>query len=416
MFHMKAEIISVGTELLLGHIINTNAAHLSEKLAALGIDLHNQATVGDNPARLSAALNLALSRSDMVFTTGGLGPTVDDITLYTIRNVTSRPLVYDKKIKKYMERYFRKKGFIKMPNDAAKQAYVPHGAHWFENKVGTAPAVIVEHNKKLIIALPGPPRELIPIFEKNVTPYLKRKGIIPKSVIKTKTLKTTGLVEAAVNRRVKVLLSMGPKTTLGIYAHLGEVHLKITSKAKDKKSAAREIKKVGQKIRKRLGKYIYGADNDTLESVVGERLTKKRKTLALAESCTGGLVANRITNVSGSSKYFKMGVIAYSDKAKKNLLGVSGQNLKKHGAVSKEVALEMAKGVKKLANADIALGLTGIAGPKGATRKKPVGLVYIALVRDKTKTVKECRFTGNRQEIKLQSSTTALDLLRNALL
>ena len=211
---------------------------------------------------------------------------------------------------------------------------------------------------------------------------------------------------------MKDLLSIGPKTTLGIYAHLGEVDLKITSKVKNEKAADREIKKIEKKIRKRLGNYVYGVDNETLESIVGEILTKCGKTLAIAESCTGGLIANRISDISGSSAYLKMGVVAYSNKAKTDLLGVSHEKLKKYGAVSKEVALEMAKGVKNISKADISIGVTGIAGPKGETKKKPIGLVYIAVASNKIKMVKKCLFTGNRREIKHQASTTALNLLR----
>jgi len=409
---MRAEIISVGTEILLGHIVNTNANYLAKKLALTGIDLHYQTTVGDNPARLVSALEKALSRSDIVITTGGLGPTVDDITLCAIGSATSRALVFDKKIEAYIDGYFRKRGLKKTPKDALRQSKVPRGSRWFKNKVGTAPSILMKHDKKLIIALPGPPRELIPAFEKDIIPYLKRNGAIGNWTIKTKSIKIAGLVEVEVNRIVKDLLSIGPKTTLGIYAHLGEVDLKITSKAKNEKVANREIKKIEKKIRKRLGNYVYGADNDTLESVVGEMLTKRGKTLAIAESCTGGLIANRISNVSGSSAYLKMGVVAYSNRTKTDLLGVPLEKLKKYGAVSKEVALEMAKGIKNISKADISIGITGIAGPKGRTKKKPVGLVYIAVVSDKIKMAKKCFFTGNRREIKHQASTTALNLLR----
>ncbi len=431
---MRAEIISVGTELLLGHIVNTNAAYLSKKLALLGIDLYYQTTIGDNPARLASQLKQAFSRSDIVFTTGGLGPTVDDITLSSICSATFKELVFNKKIEKCIARHFRKRGLKKMPKDAARQAYIPSGARWFENNVGTAPGILIERGEKIIFALPGPPRELIPIFKKNVIPYLKKKGLAGKWTIKTKTIKTVGLVEAEVNKIVKDLLSIGPATTLGIYVHLGEVDLKITSKApclpaglptgqaglptgqagrKDGKTAEREIKKLEKKIRKRLGKYIYGVDSESLEYVIGEMLAKNRKTLAIAESCTGGLIANRITNVNGSSKYFKMGIVAYSNEAKVNLLGVSKDKIKKYGAVSKQVALDMAKGVKRLSKADVGLGITGIAGPKGATKRKPIGLVYIAVAGDKIKTVKKCLFIGSREEIKLQASIAALNLIRN---
>jgi len=405
---MRAEVVSVGTEILLGHIVNTNAAYISKKLASLGIDLYYHATVGDNPRRLVSMLESALSRSDIVFTTGGLGPTVDDITLYAIGSATSRPLVFNKKIEKLITGHFRKRGLKKLPAGAIRQADIPRGALWFENKVGTAPAIIVEYGEKLVIALPGPPRELIPIFENNIIPYLKKKGLARGGIIKTKTLKIIGLVEAEVNKIMKDLLSIGPETTVGIYAHLGEVDLKITSKAKNKRIAGREIEKIEKKIRKRLGGHIYGEDSETLESVAGKMLARSKQTIAVAESVTGGLIAHRITNVSGSSGYFKMAVIAYSNAAKLKLLGVSGEKLKKCGAVSKEIALEMAEGVKRLSRSDIGIGVTGIAGPTGARGKKSVGLVYIGVAVNETKMVKKCRFLGNREEIKFQASSAAL--------
>ena len=410
--NMRAEIISVGTEILLGHIINTNSAYLSKKLAHLGIDVYYHTTVGDNPIRLVSSLDEALMRADIVITTGGLGPTVDDITMRTIGSASSRALVFNEGIKKYIDKYFRKRGIKKTPEDALRQAYIPRASRWFENKVGTAPAVVVEYERKLIIALPGPPRELQPIFDKNIIPYFKKKGFAGGWIIKTKTIKTSGIAEVHVNKIIKDLLSMGPGTTLGIYAHLGEVHLKITSKAKNKRAADREIEKVEEKLRKRLGNFIYGTDGDTLESSVGKILTKKKKTLAIAESCTGGRIAERITNVSGSSKYFKMGVIAYANETKTKLLGITKEKLKKHGTVSKEVALEMASAVRAIAKTDASIGVTGIAGPGGGTKKKPVGLVYIAACGTKIQLVKKCLFHGTREEIKHQATTVALNLLR----
>jgi len=408
---MKAEIISVGTEILLGHIVNTNVTYIAKRLASLGIDLYYQATVGDNPSRLSSLIKDALSRSDIVFTTGGLGPTVDDITLAAICQATGRKLVFEKKIERLIARHFLKRGLVKTPKDALRQACIPHGVTWFKNTVGTAPAIVVEKGKKALIALPGPPRELGPIFEHDVIPYLKEKGA-GEWLIKTKTIRVVGLVEATVNNIVKDLLTMGPKTTLGIYVHLGVVDLKITSKAKSEKNAFFEIQKVEKEVRRRLGNHIYGTDNETLESVVGKMLARKKMTIALAESCTGGLIANRMTNVSGSSNYFKMSVIAYSNEAKVKLLGVSSAKIKKYGAVSKEIALDMAKGIKKLSKSALGLGVTGIAGPRGATGVKPVGLIYIAVVTGRMKLVRECHFTGSRVEIKLQASTAALDLIR----
>ena len=410
---MQAEIISVGTELLLGHIVNTNAVYISKKLAQLGINLYRQTTVGDNLERLISTIKEALSRSDMVFTIGGLGPTVDDITLQAVCKASGKKLIHCKALERSIGRHFQKRDIKKTPEEAARQAYVPNNSIWYENKVGTAPAVLINREKKLIIALPGPPRELIPLFEKNIVSYLKKKGMAGRWLIKTKTLKIVGLAEAQINNIVKDLLGLGPDTTLGIYVHLCEVSLKITSRAKSERAAMLEIKKVENVIRFRLGNHVYGSDSDTLETVVGKFFAKNKKTLAIAESCTGGLIANRITNVSGSSVYFKLGIVAYSNEAKVKLLNVSKKSIQKYGAVSKEIAIHMAEGIKKVSKSDIALGVTGIAGPRGESKKKPIGLVCIAVVSKKIKIVKEYRFHGNREEIKLQSSIMALNMIRS---
>jgi len=409
---MKAEIVSIGTEILLGHIVNTNAVYLSKKLAQLGINLYYETTVGDNPERLTGVLKKALLRSDIVFTMGGLGPTVDDVTLAAICKALARRPVLNERIKRLIVRHYRKRGLKKTPEDALRQALIPRGSYWFTNKVGTAPGILLKRGKKMLIALPGPPRELIPIFENSVIPFLTKRKLAGKHTIRTRRIKITSLTEAEVNRTVKDLLSIGPETTLGVYVHLGEVELKITAKAKNAKIARRQIQKIEREIRKRLGGHIYGTDGESLESVVGKMLAEKRKTLAVAESASGGLIASRITNVSGSSRYFKMGIVAYSNKAKTKLLGVSDGKIKKYGAVSKEVALSMAEGIKKLFRTDTAIGTTGIAGPTGTAGKKPVGLVYIAAVTDAFKMVKEYHFTGNREEIKWQAAGAALDLLR----
>ncbi len=410
--YMRAEIISIGTELLLGHIINTNTAYLSQKMAEAGIDVYRHTAVGDNPERLVSCIREALSRSDMVVTTGGLGPTVDDITLHSIARVLDSPLIFKKALKNYILGYFKKRKIKTFPEETLRQTYIPKGAVWFKNEHGTAPGILVEKNKKILIALPGPPREMRPLIKNAILPCLKRKGLVGNYIIKTRTLKVAGLVEVEVNKIVKDLLSMGPHTTLGIYVRLGEVDLRITTKAKNRTSANKKISEVERKIRKRLGNFIYGADNETLESIVGKKLRSSRQTLATCESCTGGLIGNRITNVSGSSDYFKLGVVAYSNSSKIKLLGLSPKTIKKHGAVSKETALFTAGAIRKIAKTDIGLSVTGIAGPSGGTKRKPVGLVYIALINNKVKMVKECHFQGTREDIKSITATTALNLLR----
>lgn len=407
---MKAEIISIGTELLLGHIVNTNAAYLSRKLAGLGIDLYYQTTVGDNPERLIQSVRKALIRSDIVILTGGLGPTIDDITMESISLLTGRPLIPNKAVSKDIERYFKSRG-LKPSRGNEKQSRVPEGARCLRNKFGTAPALIVGHLGKVIICLPGPPREMEPLFEDGVARYLNRK-FRSGSVIVARTVKTIGLAESRVNEIVNDLLKLPPPTTVGIYAKLREVHLVIMAKAKSPGRARRAIAMIEKKISARLKSYIFGYDDDTLESAAGEVLKTKRLTLSVAESCTGGLVSKRLTDADGSSEYFMTGIVTYSNESKENFLGVPGALIKKYGAVSRQVSEEMALGIKHFACTDIGIGITGIAGPGGGSRRHPVGLAYIAFVTDRKRIVREFRFKGSRQDIRWQVSQAALDMIR----
>lgn len=411
---MKAEIISIGTELLLGDIVNTNAGYLARQLAGIGIDLYFQNTVGDNPERLSFPLKQARERSDIIITTGGLGPTVDDITLETIAKIFQRRLILNKKILAQIKRHFQKRN-IKMPAINKRQAYIPEGAVALENRVGTAPGIILEKDKKVLIALPGPPCELKPIFEKSVIPFLRKKFNL-KEIIFSRTLKLTGLAESEISPKVEDLLKFKPPLTVGIYAHPAEVDLKITAKTKNKQLALRQISKIEKTIRSRFRDFIFGKDNESLEEAVGNLLLRRKKTLGIAESCTGGLIANRVTNISGSSRYFLSGIVAYSNKEKTNLLKIPRRILRKHGAVSREVAGLMAQNIRQISGADIGIGVTGIAGPTGKTKTKPVGLVHLAISTEKKTETKEFHFLGDRVSIKLKASQAALDLLRKYLL
>ncbi|MCM8781894.1 MAG: competence/damage-inducible protein A [Candidatus Omnitrophica bacterium] len=411
---MKAEVICIGTELLLGHIVNTNAAFIAKKLAEIGIDHYFQTTVGDNPQRLSGTIRTALSRSDIVITSGGLGPTVDDITTQTIAGVVSKKLVLEKTILNDINDYFKKQN-RKTPKDSLRQALIPEGAKWLKNPFGTAPGLIIEHHKKIIIALPGPPREMNPMVENLVIPYLKTK-IKTGQTIKSKSIKLIGLPEAKVNERAKDLLNLSGAVTVGIYARVGEVELKIMAKAQNEKSVNSEIKKIEKIIHHRFKNYIYGIDNETLEEWVGKLLTKKRKTLAIAESCTGGLISNLLTNIPGASGYFREGIIAYANESKIKDLGIPEDAIKKYGAVSRQVAKKMAIGIKRKANVDIGIAATGIAGPTGAKKTKPIGLVFIALATKNKTICRQYNFLGTRTEIKLQTARAALNMLRCELL
>lgn len=410
---MKAEIISIGTEILLGQILNTNQQWLSLKLAELGIDVYCQSTVGDNPGRLDRAIRQGLGRSDIVITTGGLGPTVDDITLETVSRALSRKLVYDKTIAAKIKAHFGSQ-CLDMPAGNLRQAYIPKGAKVMKNTVGTAPGFIVEEAGKILVTLPGPPRELNQMFERYAMPYLRKK-VGSDWVIKVRTINITGLPESAVDRKVKDLLKSPPPVTVGIYAKPALIELKITAKAKNEKTAKALMDSVDKKIFARLKDHIFGRDNDTLEGITGKVLAAKHKTLSIAESCTGGLISSRITDIPGSSRYFWMGVVAYSNAAKVSQLNVPPAVISKYGAVSRQTAAAMAKNIRDISGADIGLSVTGIAGPGGATKTKPVGLVYIALAMPGKTTCKEFRFRGDRETIKFRSSQAALDLLRRSL-
>lgn len=410
---MKTEIISIGTEILLGQILNTNQQWLSRQLAALGIDVYYHSTVGDNPQRLIQAIRQGLERSDIVITTGGLGPTVDDITLEAIACALSRKLVFNQGILKQIRSHFGKQ-CANMPRENLRQAHVPEGAIILKNDVGTAPGFIIEEDLRIFIALPGPPRELNPMFENYAVPYLKKK-MKSAWTIKTRTINITGLPESVVDSKVKDILHSPPPVTVGIFSHPSLIELKITAKAKNVKEADSLIDKIDKKISARLKDYIFGRDDETLEEVIGRLLTRARKTLSVAESCTGGLISSRITDVPGSSRYFKGGGIAYSDEVKVSALKVSPQLLKKHGAVSQQVAAQMAKNIREIVGTDYGLGVTGIAGPSGGTRTKPVGLIYIAVAGPKKTICRKFNFTGERKIIKFKISQAALDLLRRSI-
>ncbi|TRZ80037.1 competence/damage-inducible protein A [bacterium] len=409
---MKAEIIGIGTEILLGQIVNTNSAHLSRKLAEIGIDVYHHTAIGDNKKRLYDSIKTALIRSDIVITTGGLGPTVDDVTLEAVTKISEKPLILQKKIARLIREHFKKR-HIKMPENNLRQAYIPKDAIWLGNNTGTAPGLIIKINKKILIALPGPPREMIPMFDSHVSAYMK-KQYKSRCVILSHTLKTTGLAESQLHDKVKGFMRLSGDTTVGIYAHPAQVDLKITSKAKNLLSARGKIGVIEEKIRKKLGNLIFGTDNQMLEENTLKLL--RNRTIAIAESCTGGLIASRITDVPGASKNLLCSIVAYSNKSKTELLDVSYSTIKKHGAVSSQTAKDMAVNIRNLSGANIGISTTGIAGPAGATNKKPVGLVYIGLSTELKTFVKKYYFTGTREMIKFRTSQAALDMIRHHLL
>ncbi|MDH7601243.1 MAG: competence/damage-inducible protein A [Armatimonadota bacterium] len=412
---MRAEIISVGTELLLGQIVDTNAVYLSQLLPQFGIDLHYRITVGDNAARLTEALKTALSRADLVFTIGGLGPTEDDLTKETVAQLVGDEMFLDEELASKLQAFFEARG-VEMPESNLKQAMVPRRGRSFPNPLGTAPGAAFETDDgKAIIVLPGPPKEFKALVDQCVVPYLRERVGNASNVIRSRVLRLTGIGESSVEDAIKHLIS-STNPTVAPLASPGEVRLRITAKAPTPAEAEAMIDEMDSKIVSILGHCVFGRDDETLERVVVESLIARKLTLAVAESCTGGLVASRITDVPGCSAIFLAGVVSYSNEAKKELLGVPDDLLRAHGAVSEPVARAMAEGIRRVTGADIGVSTTGIAGPTGATETKPVGLVFTALAADSGTVVRRHQFAGDRTDIKLRASQAALDMVRMSLI
>lgn len=412
---MKAELISTGTELLLGQILNTNARFIGQRLAQLGIDVFFQITVGDNQARLTEAFKTAFGRADLIIITGGLGPTTDDLTKETIADVLGLEMEPDMMALAHIEDFFRVRGRI-MPETNRKQALIPVGAEVIPNKIGTAPGMIIEDSGRSIVILPGPPVEMGPMFLDTVEPYLLDKSGRDKSVIVSRVLKILGLGESTVEERIRDLVDEQVNPTIAFLAPMGEVFIRLTAKAAAQAAAHKITASVEEEIRKRLGDYIYGADDETLESVVAGLLQQTGLTVCTAESCTGGLIAKRLTDVPGISKNLMYGIITYSDESKSGLLSVRPETIEKYGAVSEETALEMVRGARQAGGADLSVAVTGIAGPGGGTPDKPVGLVYAGFSDRDTTIVQKYLFTGDREVIRWQTANAVLNMIRKYLL
>ncbi len=410
---MNVELICVGTELLLGSIVNTNAAYLAEKCAALGLSCYFQTVVGDNEERLSQVLRTAMERADIVILSGGLGPTEDDLTKETVAKVCGRKMELHEPSKKAIEKFFADKESQATDNNW-KQAMLPEGSLVLENHNGTAPGIILETGDAKLILLPGPPGELQPMFEEGVVPYLAE---LTSQAICSQTVKICGVGESRAETMVKDMIEKQTNPTIATYARPGEVHIRVTANAGDRKTAAKLIKPIVKELKNRFGNYIYTTDvNTTLEKSVADLAKANGLTITCAESCTGGLLSARLVNIPGISDIYKSGVVTYSNKAKRRFLGVKKSTLQKYGAVSEKTAEEMAKGASVMLKADVAAAVTGIAGPEGGTPEKPVGLVYIAChVKGKT-TVREYRFFGNRSQIRESAVSAALSLMRECIL
>ncbi len=411
---MIVELVSVGTELLLGNIVNTNAAFLAEKCALLGLSLYHQSVVGDNEERLAQTLETAIQRSDVVILSGGLGPTKDDLTKEVAAKVMGMPLKEDKHTRKRIEEYFKNSQFKIITDNNWKQAQVPEGATVVDNGNGTAPGLIMEKDGKSVILLPGPPNEMKPMFEKDIFPYLNR---LQPETICSSMVKICGLGESYVETQIADLIESQTNPTIAPYAKTGEVHLRVTAKAADEKEAKKLIKPMVKELRNRFGTNIYSTEeNETLEESIITLLKEKELTLTTAESCTGGMLAARLTNVPGVSEVFKQGLVTYSNRAKRKLLDVKKNTLKDCGAVSEKTAKEMAKNGAFITGSDVCVSITGIAGPDGGSEEKPVGLVYMACCLNNRTTVKEFHLKGDRNKVREYSVVNALTLLRECIL
>lgn len=378
---MKSAILSVGTELLFGQVVNTNTAYLSRQLNFLGIDVMYHYTVGDNPQRLKEMIQMAFEDCDLVITTGGLGPTQDDMTKEIACEVLGDELVLHRPSLDYLEDMFGKGG-RKMPENNRKQAYMPSRAVVFHNDAGTAPGFALEQNGKIIACLPGPPREMTNMFQKKLKPYLES---LSDDCIYYKMIRTFGIGESQLEIELLPVINGQTDPTIATYAKEGESAVRIASKRKTMEEAANAVNTMLEEVKKYIGEYIYSSDDEDLVNVAADKLMKNNVTISCAESCTGGLFASKMTEIAGISKVFNRGLVTYSNEAKVQELGVKQETLDKYGAVSEETAKEMAEGLHRVSGSDFCISVTGIAGPDGGSEDKPVGTVFIgAYYKDET--------------------------------
>ncbi|MBK7597996.1 MAG: competence/damage-inducible protein A [Acidobacteria bacterium] len=406
---LNAEIIAIGSEMLTPFRVDTNSLWLTERLNSLGIDVKLKTVVGDDESRLEEAIRDALRRSEIIISTGGLGPTEDDITRKIFARVLKRHLVLNDEILERLRTRFARRN-MPMPEINSRQALVMEGAEILANRNGTAPGMMIQEGKCTVVMLPGPPREMRPMFDEAIAPVLKQR--VGDLVILRRKFSIFGLTESRTDELAApvYLKFKNPVTT--ILFKDGQIELHLTAQARKSADAEKLLDELGGQLDEVLGEYIFSRRDETLEEVVGDLLRARGYTISTAESCTGGLVAGKITEVSGSSDYFLEGVVSYSNESKIRILGVPEAMIIEHGAVSEPVAKAMAEGVRKLANSTYGIGITGIAGPGGGTEEKPVGLVYIALADDTQTTVRKLIFPGDRQFIRTLAVNSALDLVR----
>ena len=408
---MNAEILAVGTEILLGDIVNTNAQYIAQGLAELGIDVFYQTVVGDNPDRMKTAMNIAFERADIIITTGGLGPTGDDLTKEIGAEYFGRKLILDEKALDRIKRFFDK---MKRPmtDNNVKQAMVPVNSTVMYNENGTAPGIIIEDNNKILIMMPGPPKEMKPMFSKQVKPYLASKQ---NHTLVSRTLRIAGVGESAMESMVRDMIDRQSNPTIAPYAKDTESILRITASAKTTEEAEKIIEPIAEEIYRRFGDSVYAEGETSIQETVAKILIDKKVTIAVAESCTGGLVAAKLIEYPGISEVLLEGAVTYSNEAKKSRLGVKDETLSAYGAVSAETAAEMAKGIAMTSGADIGVSTTGVAGP-GPSEGKPEGLVYVGVYMGGKSYVKELHLAGKRNVIRERAAYSALDFLRRKLI
>lgn len=412
---LVAEILCTGEELLLGDIVNTNAAFLSAELTGLGINVYHHSVVGDDASRLADCVSEGLSRSDIVVISGGLGPTKDDLTKETVGALFGREMRLHSESLEAIRAYFAKTGRVMSKNNE-KQAMMPEGAIVFPNHYGTAPALALENERgQSVIMLPGPPSELVPLFFEQVVPYLKRKS---EAAIVSKNIHFFGIGESALAERLDGLLIDTPALSAATYCKEGEVRIRITARADSEAEAEGACEAYAQKIMQTdAGKFVYGVDVGTIENAVVKALHESGLTLSAAESCTGGLIAKRVTDISGCSDVFFGGCVTYTNDVKQRLIGVSAKTLEQYGAVSEQTAREMARGVRLATGSDIGVSATGIAGPTGGTAETPVGTVFIGISTRNGEEVRKLSLSPmrSREYIRLASATNAFDMVLKAI-
>jgi nicotinamide-nucleotide amidase len=408
----KASIVCIGNELLSGTVVDTNTSWLCSHLQAMGIPVASGYTVVDEMERIVATLKQALSDADIVLITGGLGPTDDDLTRQAMAEMLGVKLVLVPKAVEEMGKFFADRG-VHMVEKNLIQAHIPEGTEIIHNSIGTAPGVWWQKGDKVMASMPGVPAEMEVMFKDEIEARLR--GMAGSQVVEVRKLHCFGAGESSIAEKLGDLMKRGRNPLINTTANIGAVTLYIVAEASSHSEAARMIEADERLLRSLVGEYIYGADGQTLAEAVGRAMARNKQTLAVAESCTGGLLAKMITDIPGSSDYFMQGWVTYSNDSKVRELGVPAELIERHGAVSPEVAEAMAKGARKTANADFAIGITGIAGPGGGTQEKQEGLVYISLDSQEGCQTRKCRFMRGRDAVRLRASLTALDMLRGKL-